>query len=610
VIAARFDDLLPGSERSFRLIDPLGELVAVAPREVPAVLGAAEAAAEDGRWVAGFVCYEAAAGLDRSLAVRGGGGGAGHARGGGDPFADLPLAWFGVFDGREPIEPPAPSSTRERPAWTPSVGRGRYAETVERIRELIAGGETYQVNHTIRMRTDLPRGIDLGRLYADLVLAQRGRYGARLAAGRFAVLSASPELFFSWRGDRLTTRPMKGTAGRGRWLEEDEAAAERLRASTKDRAENAMIVDLLRNDLGRIAVPGTVVADPLFEVERYETVWQMTSTVSAEVPVRTSLVDVFRALFPSGSVTGAPKVASMRAIAGLEDSPRGVYTGAVGFLSPRGAPRDADRAVGDGREEPRAVFSVAIRTIQVDARSGAAEYGVGAGITFGSSGDAEYDEVEAKARVLIERRSAFELLETLAWGPGDGYRHLDEHLGRLERSARYFGFAFDPGRVGEELEKTAADASEPLRVRLRLARDGGIEVDAAPLPDREPGDVRLAIASEVRVDPREVWPYHKTTAREPYDRRRAMRPDVDDVLLVNTDGRVTESTVANLAVRIDGEWWTPPVVDGLLAGTYRAVLLREGSIAERSVSLDEVRDADEIALISSVRGWRRAVLVG
>jgi para-aminobenzoate synthetase / 4-amino-4-deoxychorismate lyase len=588
VTHARFDDLAPGSERSFRLTGPLAELVATTAGQVPSVLRRAEAEAAAGRWLAGFVAYEAAPGFDPALAV--------HAPDPGSPFGELPLAWFGVFEGREPVEAPRPAETVSPDAgWTPSVPRDRFVDAVERIRGLIAAGETYQVNHTLRMRAVLDG--DLERRYADLVLAQRGGFGADLGAGRFRVLSASPELFFAWDGERVTTRPMKGTARRGRWPEEDEAAAAALAASAKDRAENAMIVDLLRNDLGRVAVPGSVVADPLFALERYETVWQMTSTVSALVPERTSLPELFRALFPSGSVTGAPKVASMRAIAELEDSPRGVYTGAVGFLAPPGS------------GEPRAVFSVAIRTVVVETSSGAAEYGVGAGITFRSKADAEHDEVLAKSSVLIERRPPFELFETLSWDPDEGYRHLEEHLARLAGSAGYFGFALDAGRVRLELDKAAADATGAARVRLSLSRDGAIRVETGPRPGPARSAVRLAVVEAPPVDAADVWLFHKTTRREPYERRRRLRPDADDVLLVNTAGRVTESTIANLAVRIDGRWWTPPVGDGLLAGTYRDVLVREGALRERSLSVAEVRAAEELALVSSVRGRRAAVLL-
>jgi para-aminobenzoate synthetase/4-amino-4-deoxychorismate lyase len=333
----------------------------------------------------------------------------------------------------------------------------------------------------------------------------------------------------------------------------------------------------------------------LFETERYETVWQLTSTVSSRLRPRTPLVDVFRALFPSGSVTGAPKIATMRIIADLEDSARGVYCGAVGLLSPPGA------------AGPRARFNVAIRTVVLDTETGAAEYGVGGGITHDSSAAREHAEVLAKARVLTARRPPFELLETLRHDAEAGFLHLGEHLERLENSAGYFGFAFDRDAVLGALGKAAAEAGGDARVRLTLAREGAVRAEVAPLPPPPDGPVRVALDDEP-VDPADVWLYHKTTLREPYEGRRRRHPDVDDVLLVNNRGEVTESTIANLAVRLDGAWWTPPLDAGLLAGTYRAVLLREGKLRERPIRIEELRRAEEIALVNSVRGWRRAVM--
>ncbi|HEV8648457.1 MAG TPA: aminodeoxychorismate synthase component I [Actinomycetes bacterium] len=587
MIEARFDDLVAGSERSFRLAEPVGVIEARRPTEVPGAIEAAEAAAERGLWAGGFVAYEAAPGLDPELSVR--------VRAPDDPFAELPLAWFALFERAEPVpplEPPGaePAATLRSP-WRPTSDRAAYDAAIERIRELIAAGHSYQVNHTIRLRA-LIEGDERG-LYRDLCLAQRGGYAAYLDLGRYRILSASPELFFRIDGGRITTRPMKGTAPRGRWLAEDEEIAARLVASAKERAENAMIVDLLRNDLGRICRPGSVEVAGMLEVERYETVWQLTSTIEGALRSGVSVVDAFRALFPSGSVTGAPKVRSTRIIADLEDSARGPYCGAIGYLAPSGS------------GEPRANVNVAIRTVVLDAQTRTAEYGVGGGITFDSSADDEFEEVLAKVRVLSTARPAFELFETLAHIPGDGFRHVDEHLERLGASAAYFGFRFDPEDATAALK--ALDESEPRAVRLTLDRDGSLTADARPLPRTPDGPARLALDDEP-VDPSDVWLFHKTTRRAPYDRRREKRPEVDDVLLVNDRGEVTESTIANLAVRIGESWVTPPVDAGLLPGTYRAVLVREGRVTERPVSIAELRAAPEIALVSSVRGWRPAVL--
>lgn len=591
MITARFDDLRPGRERSFALADPIGTVETDSASDVPAALAAVETAADRGLWAAGFVAYEAAPGLDPALAVR-------PASRSGD-FAGLPVLWFGLFEHRRdvpPLEPPNEQPGEPAGAtWRSATDRAAYFAAVGRIRERIAAGDTYQVNHTIRLRARIDP--EEPGLHRDLCLAQRAGYAAYLDAGRYRVLSASPELFFRLDGDRITMRPMKGTAARGRWVEEDEGARGRLLGSPKERAENAMIVDLLRSDLGRVSLPGSVRVERLFDAEPYETVWQLTSTVSSTLRPGVGLPDVFRALFPSGSVTGAPKVATMRLIAGLEDSPRGVYCGAVGFVAPPGS------------GEPHASFNVAIRTVVIDSEFGLAEYGVGGAITHDSSAEAEFEELSAKARVLTARRPAFNLLETLRHAAGSGFRHLDRHLARLEGSARYFGFGLDIRDVEDALNKAAAElGGADGCVRLELSRDGSVRIAVSEPPSTPDVPVRLALHPEP-VDPSEVWLYHKTTLRGRYDLLRSDRPDVDDIILVNTRGETTESTIANLAVELSGEWYTPPIGSGLLPGTYRAHLLDQGRLRERRITVDELRAATALALVSSVRGWRPAVLV-
>jgi para-aminobenzoate synthetase/4-amino-4-deoxychorismate lyase len=589
MLEARFDDLT-GAAPSFRLVEPVGVLEATRAGEVVPVLDAAEAAAGRGLWVAGFVSYEGAAGLDPALVVRD--------RDPEDAFAELPLAWFAMFERAEETTLPLPRD-EGLPAvaentWMPTTSRERYGSSVGRIRELIAAGETYQVNHTMRLRSRVegdPRG-----LYRDLCYAQRGAYSAYLDLGRYRVLSASPELFFELRDGAIVTRPMKGTAARGRWPAEDRAVAERLLASAKDRAENAMIVDLLRNDLGRISRTGSVTWADVFQVERYETVWHLTTTVSAVLEAGVGLSDVFRALFPSGSITGAPKVRTMEIIRELEDSPRGISFGAVGYLAPAGS------------GGPDARFNVAIRTVTVDSASTTAEYGVGGGITWDSDAEDEYEETVAKARVLTFRRPDFELLETMRLDPADGVLHLDRHLERLAASADSFGFRCDQTEVREAVEKTVASApSVVCRVRLALRKDGTVRVVTTPLAS-EPDVIRVAIDDEPQ-DPRDVFLFHKTSLRERYERARRRHPDADDVVLVNDRGEVTESTIANVAVRVDGRWRTPPLDAGLLPGIGREVALEEGRLVEGSVTIDEARAAEEIALISDTRGWRRALSV-
>lgn len=557
----------PGRVRFER---PEEVVVARSVEEVRPALRRVERAAAEGLYAAGFVAYEAAPAFDPSLVAR--------------PGGELPLLWFGLFDG--PAGAGAgPGGEFEVTGWEPSVGRGEYARRVGEARELIARGYTYQVNYTLRLRARL-RGDDFA-FYERLLAAQRTRYGAYVNAGRFRVLSASPELFFERTGNRIRTRPMKGTAARGRWLEEDERAAARLASSAKDRAENVMIVDLLRNDLGRVSEFGSVHAGPLFEVERYPTVLQMTSTVGATLREGTTLEDIFAALFPCGSVTGAPKVSTTRIIAGLEDSPRGVYCGAVGVVAPGG----------------HSLFNVGIRTAVVDGASGAVEYGTGGGVTWDSNAADEYAEALDKARLLSEGRADFELLETMRL-EGGRYELLEEHLERLASSAAYFDFRVAEAEVRAALAGHAArHPSGARRVRLLVARDGRARVEGEALDVRHgaaPVSVALARSPVSKLD---RFLYHKTTRREVYEARRAEHPGVFDVLLWNEEGELTEFTNGNLVVELEGRRWTPPRECGLLAGTFRARLLRTGEVSERALTRPDLRRASACWFVNSVRGW-------
>lgn len=353
-----------------------------------------------------------------------------------------------------------------------------------------------------------------------------------------------------------------------------------------------MIVDLLRNDAGRVSEWGSVRVPRLFETERYETVHQLTSTVRSRTLPGTGLVDVLRALFPCGSVTGAPKVRTMQVIRELEQGPRGVYTGAVGFVSPG-----------------EAVFSVGIRTLLVDHARGTAELGVGSGITFDADAAAEYRECLDKARFATGQSSTdFELLETLLHEPGAGLFLLDGHLARMASSARYFGFRWDEPRVRAALADAVSGPSDgPLRVRCLVTRDGDVRVETVPSASGTTAPARVAISARP-VDSRDPYLFHKTTRREVYTTRAAERPDCDDVLLVNERGEVTESTIANVVARIGGALWTPPREAGLLAGVFRRHLLDLGEIRERTLCPEDLAAADEIWLVNSVRRWWPAVL--
>lgn len=578
---ARFDDVVTGTAQVFRA--PYRVLVAPSADRVAAVLDEVDQAAREGAWAVGYVAYEAAAGL------------------GVGPDADdrrpeaQPLVWFGLCE--EPTveslvcAPAGDIRGYSAAAWQPDWTDAGYLDDVARVREHIRQGDIYQCNLTVRLNSRVHG--DAMELYADLVLNQRTRYGAYLDLGDQVILSASPELFFDWQGNRLTTRPMKGTAARGRTLAEDRQRLLALTGSEKERAENVIVVDLLRNDVGRVSTVGSVDVPALCVPERYETVWQLTSDVTGTVLPGAGLTDVFRALFPSGSVTGAPKRRAMEIIASLEATPRGVYCGAVGYVAPPGSAL-------------RARFSVAIRTLTLDRSTGEAVYGTGSGITWASEPEAELAEVRAKAAILDAPYREFDLLETLAYLPATGARHLHRHLRRLRESAQYFGFGFDEERAESDV-RVATDRAGPSRVRLVLARSGELRVEVGPLPRAEPRPVTLTVDDEP-VDSTQRWLYHKTSNRETYARRARRHPGTDDVVLVNELGEVTETTIANLAVRLDGDWYTPPVSAGCLPGIERNYLVELGLLRERRLTPADLRRADDIAVVSSLRGWRPAAV--
>jgi para-aminobenzoate synthetase/4-amino-4-deoxychorismate lyase len=579
----RLDFPVSGNGNAPRLFDGLERvIVATTLEEVLPALKAVEAAVAQGRHAAGFISYEAAGGLNPDLVTR--------------PPGDLPLLWFGIFRHRL-LEPPAGnagsgSTTMAPPSgWQESLDADRYATAIAAIRDRIADGETYQVNFTMRIAFQLSG--DAEAWHRELCRSQPTPYGAYIDTGTCRILSASPELFFRLDGDLITTRPMKGTAPRGRWSDEDEEFRLSLAASAKERAENLMIVDLLRNDLGRVAATGSVAVPSLFATETLPTLHQMTSTVTARLESGTTITDIFRALFPCGSVTGAPKRRTMEIIAHLEEQPRGVYTGCIGYISP-------------GK---RACFSVAIRTAVIR-DDGRGELGVGSGITWDSLPDAEYGECLAKSRFARESRQHFRLIESLLREEGTGYFLRERHLARLARSARHFGFSFDPATTARHLEAFGTELTGSHKVRLLLSRDGQVHLEAAPL-SVDPAGVPLPVAmASAAVDSRDPFLYHKTERREFYQAELSRRPDCTDLLFVNERGEVTEGGNHNLVLLLDGKLVTPPLASGLLPGVFREELLEGGIISERLLTPADVRRADEVWLINSVRRWRRASLLG
>jgi para-aminobenzoate synthetase/4-amino-4-deoxychorismate lyase len=558
--------------------EPVEVLVARTPEEVRRVLQRVQSAVDSHNFTAaGYVAYEAAPAFDRSFRTR--------------PVGRLPPAVFGLY--RAPRRAgilPAPSDSRPEFVWRPTTAKDRYVRCVDAIRAQIERGNCYQVNYTIRLAAE---GVDDAfRLFGQI--AGRARFGAYLDVGDLAIVSASPELFFTLDGARVACRPMKGTARRGLTAEADDQIADVLRSSEKNRAENIMIADMVRNDLGRIAFPGSVRALSLYELEKYPTVWQMTSTVEARTSA--SLDELFAALFPCASVTGAPKTAAMALVAELEDSPRDIYTGAIGWIGPG----------------PRACFSVAIRTALVETATKRATYGAGGGIVWDSDPFDEYRECLAKTRVLDTpdvSADSFDLIETLRWSPSDGYFLREFHLERLLASARYFDFAIRRSEVVEALDDAVKAAASATRVRLLASAGGRIRTETGVLPDDSGHELRLRLA-RFPVDDQDPFLYHKTTRRHAYDTAAAGVNDCDDVLLWNRAGFLTESTRSNVIVRLRGRDFTPPVSSGLLAGTYRRWLFANTDLVEREIRLDDLGDAEAIVLVNSVRGRQPARLVG
>jgi len=522
------------------------------------VLEFAEREARSGSHVAVLLSYEAAPAFDPAFVT--------HAP------SDFPLAWAAVLEDEPNLgEHSCTSST----VWEPLVSRNEYDESVSRIRELIAAGDTYQVNYSFPLTASFNG--DAFAWYQDLCVAQGAQYSVYLDLGRYKVLCLSPELFFERCGDHVLTRPMKGTVRRGRWLGEDRELARWLANSAKDRAENVMIVDLLRNDLGKVSVPGSVRVSSLFDLERFETVWQMTSTVESTLRDGTTLVDLMSALFPCGSITGAPKIRTMQIIRELERFPRGAYTGAIGLLKPGGD----------------CVFNVAIRTVVIDTETGVATFGVGGGVTIDSTAEREYEECLVKSRFLHSKPLEFQLFESILLEDGE-YFLLDEHVARLNESAEYFGFIGT--RINADLERIAAENPRgSFKVRVMLSRDGRIETQVTAVELL--GELSCVELAREPVDSSDRFLYHKTTRR----------PGGDGLVFWNERGEITESSIANVVVPIDGELCTPPRESGLLAGVFRNHLLARGEIKERVITIEEFQNAHQFFLINSIRKWIRII---
>ena len=575
---------------SLLFTDPVEIIAADTPEEVPSALKRLEAGLENGLHAAGFFAYELGYVLEPKLADLM------------PPDRSVPLLWLGLY------EAPAEMTSMEVENWlathtrsgsyhftdvTHAWDEAPYLERFAEVQEKIRAGDIYQLNLTFKTRFRLS-GSPL-TFFLDLRQKQRVAYGGIVDTGEITVLSASPELFIEQDGRTIATRPMKGTAPRAGTPEADAQARHQLSADIKQRAENLMIVDLMRNDIGRIAEIGSVSVTDLFTVETFQTLHQMTSGVRATLKDRIGITELLQGIFPPGSVIGAPKIRAMELIRSLETEPRGVYCGAIGHISPEGS----------------ALFNVAIRTAVVF-RDSAGEMGIGSGVVFDSSGPKEYAECLLKMKFLTDPVKPFDLIETILFEPGTGLVLLERHVARLESSARYFGFAFDEGAVRQALSGAVDGKAERLRVRLLLCESGAVTVTTTPLPAPNPDAVMRFVVSEAVLDSANIFLFHKTTRRELYDQEWQMYSETmgaEEVIYLNERGELAEGSRTTIFLERNGRLETPTLSSGLLPGTLRTELIAQGRAVEAVLTLEDLKSADAIFLGNSVRGLVRAVAI-
>ena len=521
-------------------------------------------------YAAGFLSYEAAPAFDPALHTKAGFG--------------FPYLWFGLYPAPRVVALPRPEGLKPNLEWHPVDNHEPYNAAIAKIKDYIAAGKTYQVNYTRRLHTDFTGSPWDFFLHLS---QNQNKQAAYINTARYTVCSASPELFFQLDGNAITSRPMKGTAKRGRTKLEDIVQAESLKNSEKNRAENVMIVDMIRNDLGKIAEVGSVHVPCIFEMERYPTLWQMTSTVTAKT--NASLTEIFTALFPCGSITGAPKISTMKIITELENTPRKIYTGTIGYISP----------------QRKASFNVAIRTLLIDQESNQAEYGVGGGVVWDSSNTDEYAEALLKAQVLIQQPLPFSLLETLLWTQEKGFFLEEKHIVRMLDSAAYFDIPATKEKLEDYLKQISSEFFVPQRVRVLLDQTGNLRHEHGSVEIIEDSQILKIRLAKEPVDSSNVFLFHKTTRREVYESARRGFEELDDVLLYNESRELTEFTIGNLVVELSGQLLTPPLSCGVLAGTFRDYLMETGQISERRITIDQLTECTKIFRVNSIRGWQR-----
>ena len=524
----------------------------------------------DGYWICGYFDYSFGQFLDPILKSK-------------DYKEDHVFAWLGVC--KMPIVNEnniIATAEHKISELKNNISFKEYDSALSKIKEYLRSGDTYQVNYTFKRKFKFSG--DVKSLYCDLKKAQPTDYMAFIDTGKKQILSFSPELFFKVKKDTITVRPMKGTIKRALTTEGDKSNKAKLLASEKDKAENLMIVDLLRNDIGKIC--DKVETKSLFDIEKYKTVYQMTSTVEGKLKDKLSLFDVFKAVYPCGSITGAPKVRTMEIIKGLEQEPRGVYTGAIGYFAPNGD----------------ICFNVAIRTIDISNQQG--EIGVGGGIIIDSNSKLEFDEAILKSEFINQQNQDFSLLETMLWTKEEGYVLKEQHIKRLLDSAEYFDYVIDRDEIEKKLGSIVSEFNQDKKYRIRILLNRLRELSIKHVEVENKINSNKIAISDKKVNSNNLFLYHKTTNREFYNKewQGAKEKGLIDYIFLNQQDELTEGCISNLFIETDGQLYTPPIESGLLPGILRASLIESGKVEEKKLYLDDIKRADCIFMGNSVKG--------
>ena len=549
----------------YTFTQPIRELKTRDLAEVADLLAQVESYQEQGYYVVGYVSYEAAPAFEEKLAV--------HKA----PLLAEYLLYFTVHDRVETSPIPLTYEEVDLPSkWREQTSAEDYKKAISQIHHHLRQGDTYQVNYTVQLKQDL--SVNPFAIYNRMVVEQEAGYNAYVEHDEMAVISMSPELFFEQNDRELTTRPMKGTTQRGVTDQEDLAQASWLEQDPKNRSENMMIVDLLRNDMNRISEVGSEYVERLCQVEQYSTVWQMTSTIKSQLRLDVDLVAIFRSLFPCGSITGAPKIATMEIIKNLEPQPRGVYCGTIGLLLPNG----------------RRIFNVAIRTIQL--HQGKAIYGVGGGITWDSTWESEYREVHQKAAVLYRKQARFQLITTGKISQ-KSLLFEEQHLERLTKASRYFAYPFDPKNLRQKIEEECkvCDINQDYRLRISLSKSGELELSRQVLTPLSPTFCQAKLCLQ-EADLNQSFTYFKTTHR-PH-----LNLGEQEIIYHNATGELLETSIGNLVLKIAGKLYTPPTNLRILPGIYRQHLLERKQVEEKVLTLKDLAQAEDIYGCNAVRG--------